>query len=141
MKGSEFLALVMGLYSFVGILLNYNLLYSRIHNTRPWWLTRRHSDGFYLLHKRMRWALYIGALFWVGIFAILFVEGGLWITSVLLGFYLATRIPAWFILGPRTNFRNKHNALKNLGPSGRHEPSVVKSNFRIADVDNLTPIL
>lgn len=118
MNGPEFLALTIGLYCFVGLFLNYNVVYARLNKTHPWWLTRRHSKGFYHIHKRLRWAIYVATFVWFGVFMILFAEKGLWLTSVLMALYLATRVPAWFVLGPRTGFLNKHDALKRLGPNG-----------------------
>jgi Trk-type K+ transport system membrane component len=118
-KGPEFLALIFSLQAIAGMFINYNIVYCFINKKQHGWLTRHHSNIFHWLHRRLRWSIYIATCVWLGMWVFLFNEKDYWLAALFLGLYFFTRIPAWFVLGPRTAFLNRHNALKNLGPSGK----------------------
>ena len=119
MKGPEFLALIFSLQAIIGTFINYRVVYCALNKKRHGFLTRHHCNGFHWFHKRLRWGIYALTSLWLGIWVILFSEKGYWLAALFLGLYFFTRIPAWFVLGPRTAFLNRHNALKNLGPTGQ----------------------
>lgn len=119
MKGPEFLALIFSLSAIIGTYVNYNVIYGFVQKKRYGFLTRMHNNGFHWFHKRLRWTVYGLSSLWLGVWVILFSEKGYWLAALFMGMYFFTRIPAWFVLGPRTAFLNRHNALKQMGPSGR----------------------
>jgi len=121
-NGPEFLALMFGVVTFIGTLLNYNVIYAGLKNKRMWWLSRRFNAPFHWFHGKLRWGVYPITTLWLAIWAGLFLEKGLWVTAVFILTYFSTRMAAWFVLSPRTTFLKRHALFRCFGPSGRHEP-------------------
>lgn len=123
MTSIEMLSVVFTLFLGVGIVLNYNLIYSTVHKRSEWQIAANINKQFLKVHAKIGWGAYVLGAIWYLFWSNHFSQHDLWFTALVIDAYLMTRIAAWIVLSRRAVLAKQRAEMAKIGPDGSHGPA------------------